>query len=341
MTQKRQNAEQTTTASTKQIPLKLRVAPRSIVKPKRGYYTAKASKKTRREISETFNIESVVCGDGQRNKSGLSLRNLVIYASDRLDGGIESYWEVDPDSLMFTTRGGRRGGNWHTRPISDRAKERELTEVPRVNIPSRKRKNYSWIREKLRDEGLRWLYQNRGCALSIGGPGERSSIEDVEKHLVRGLGTVLEKQNDGNCMTAAITNAVDIVSGREAAESLREYFYEYNPHYLKIREATLLLRNLGAGAEMRKLPKEDLGIFNANRFAYLASRESFVYIVHVFEPKVCSHTVVIDANRRIIVDSAEDYPMRLSEELLRKCGGDQSKSLRVGEVRMIVKQHQS
>ena len=162
---------QTRITSTTSIPLNLRIAPKHVAKPKRGYFTGKVRKKTNKGINDTFNIESVVCGDEQRNKSGLSLLNLRIYANDRLDGGIESYYEVDSDSLMFTTRGGRRGGNWHTRAVSDHAKEKKRTAVSRINIPSSKRKNHTWIRNKLRDAALRWLYENRGCALSVGGPG--------------------------------------------------------------------------------------------------------------------------------------------------------------------------
>lgn len=185
-----------------------------------------------------------------------------MYANDRLDGGVESCYEVDPEFLMFTTRGGRCGGNWHTRAVSDRANYQEHKKVPRVNIPSRRRKNYAWIRNKLRDEGLKWLYMKKGCALSVGGPEERTGIDGVEHHLVRDCGMVFVKQNDGNCVTAAINHAVDIVSGRESGEVLREYFDDYNPHYIKIREATLLLRNMAIGAEMRKLPKKDRETFN-------------------------------------------------------------------------------
>lgn len=325
---------------TESIPLKLRVS--SITpKPKRRYHTRKAHKETNSENGEVFNIESVVCGDGQRGPNGLCLRKSVIYASDRIDGGLESYWEVDPSSLMFSTRGGRCGGNWRTRAVTAKAKKRAPAVVPRVNIPASKRKNFHWIRTKLRDAATVWLRANEGHALSVGGPGARGGINGVEQHLLREAGPIYEKQSDGNCVSAAITNAIDAVCGREVAKALREYFYKENPNYLKIREAAILLQKLGTGAEMRKIPKRDWELFNANPFAYLATRESGVYIVHLYELKVATHALVIDVNRGLIIDSAEDYPMRLSEELLRKCGGDHAKALRVDEVRMVVKQSAS
>ena len=51
-----------------------------------------------------------------------------------------------------------------------------------------------------------------------------------------------------------------------------------------------------------------------------------------------SHTIVVDAGRKLIIDSSETFPMRLSEDLLRKGGGEHATELRVGEVAMIVSQ---
>ena len=151
-------------------------------------------------------------------------------------------------------------------------------------------------------------------------------------------GEVFVKRNDGNCMAATITNAVDIVAGREVANAVNEYCFEESPHFLKIREATLLLHELATGVEMRKIPKSDAKMFKKNTFAYLASIDSRVCLVHVFQPNLVSHTLVVDAGRKLIIDCAEDFPMRLSESLLRKCGGEAATALCIGEVRKIVSQ---
>ena len=101
-----------------------------------GKATRNASSK-----AQPFNIESIVCGDGSR-KNGIALRNLVIYASERADGGSESYYEVEGDSLRLSTRGSRRGDNWNSRPVSDKSQNIKLNAVPRINIPGKKR-NYT------------------------------------------------------------------------------------------------------------------------------------------------------------------------------------------------------
>ena len=89
---------------------------------------------------------------------------------------------------------------------------------------------------------------------------------------------------------------------------------------------------------MRNIPKSERAQFNENPFAHLANRGCGVFIAHVFQPKVLSHTIVIDAGRKLIIDSSKTFPMRLSEDLLRKYGGEHATELRVGEVAMIVSQ---
>ena len=139
-------------------------------------------------------------------------------------------------------------------------------------------------------------------------------------------------------MTAAITNAVYIVAGREVANAMNECCFEEGPQSLKIRETTFLLHELATGVEMQKISKCDAKVIKENRFAYLASRESAVYLVHVFQPNLVSHTLIVDAGRTLIIDNAEEFPMRLSESLLRKCGGVAPTALRIGEVCKVVSQ---
>ena len=81
---------------------------------------------------------------------------------------------------------------------------------------------------------------------------------------------VFVKQNYGNCMTAAITNAVDIVAGREVSNAVNEYCFEESPHFLKIRKATLLLHELATGVEMRKIPKCDAKSVQIESFCVLS-----------------------------------------------------------------------
>lgn len=53
------------------------------------------------------------------------------------------------------------------------------------------------------------------------------------------------------------------------------------------------------------------------------------------------YCVTIDAGARIIIDSTERWPMVLSEEVLKLCGGSNARNLRVGEIRKVVKQREA
>ena len=59
-------------------------------------------------------------------------------------------------------------------------------------------------------------------------------------------------------------------------------------------------------------------------------------MVRLVEPKVVDHCLVIDGKRRLIIDSAEPFPLFLTEDVLRRCGGSEAKNLIVAEVRQIL-----
>lgn len=50
------------------------------------------------------------------------------------------------------------------------------------------------------------------------------------------------------------------------------------------------------------------------------------------------HCVVVDADRKLILDSASNYPVVLSEGNLARCGGDDATRVRVSEVREAIDQ---
>ena len=278
----------TSSAAVASVPFADPEAP--LVRPKQREPPIGRAKRSKYPNNLTFNIESIVCGDGRNTNSGITLNECVWYASERLDGGGESYYEIDPDSIVLSTRGGRTGGGWHTRSLTEKQVTDQQKRCPRIKIPKKKRKNHTWVKNKLKDSVLKYCTDNRGLALSIGGPGARDKIADVDKYLGQHHGEILVKQNYGNCIKAAIVNGLDVVACREVADFVQEYFYEVNPHFLKIREATTVLNDLRTCVEMQKIPKSDRAKFNENPFAYLENRGCGVFIAHVFQPispKLC------------------------------------------------------
>ena len=144
-----------------------------LVRPKRREPPIGRAKRSKDPNNSTFNIESIVCGDGRNTNSGITLKESVWYASERLDGGGQSYYKIDPDSIVLSARGGRTGGGWHTRSLTGKQVTDQQKRGPRINIPKKKRKNHNWGKKKLKNSVLKYCTENRALALSIGGPGAR------------------------------------------------------------------------------------------------------------------------------------------------------------------------
>lgn len=78
-----------------------------------------------------------------RGNNGIVMRNLVIYASERADGGYESYHEGEGESLRLSTYSSRRSGNWESRPVFDKSNILKPKAVLHINIPAKKRNNHA------------------------------------------------------------------------------------------------------------------------------------------------------------------------------------------------------
>lgn len=294
---------------------------------------SKNSRKATSANGEKFAIESIVYGDGS------SLGNLVLedeswYASGTSDGGIESFHEIDPDTIVLSTRGCNKGGNWRSRPLTQLARGVTVTDTPRVNIPANKRNNRAFKQRKLRILALAWCMENKGFALTVGGPGARGVISNVSAYQITSFGSVYAQKAEGNCMESALVNAVDIVFGREIAQKVQDHFKEELPHITHLKEIMELLHKLRISGRLQKI-KHDSNYLQ-NPFKVIAEFTSGIYLVHLKETGIVDYVVAVDANRRIILDSQEKYPMSLNENVLRLCGGDSASNLTVHCVRRLV-----
>lgn len=179
-------------------------------------------------------------------------------------------------------------------------------------------------------------------ALSVGGPQSRSSIPGVSQSFVPEYGQFLEQKygkNDGNCMEAAIINAIELVLGREHALQLRAYVDQYMPHLVKIKEISRVFQEAKVPAEAGKFHVTPE--FSRNPFSVLCSATSGIFIVHLREVKVVEHVFAVDATRGLTSDNTEKYPMLSSENILRACGSPEAADLKIASVRRIVNQREA
>ncbi len=88
--------------------------------------------------------------------------------------------------------------------------------------------------------------------------------------------------------------------------------------------------------EVRKISEADKSSFRSNVFRWLTEDARGVWIVRLAESGVADHCVVVDTSVALIFDCATEHLISLTEEALRLCDGDDSRHLRVAEVRLLV-----
>ena len=93
------------------------------------------------------------------------------------------------------------------------------------------------------------------------------------------------------------------------------------------------------GIELRKLSKSEKTLFNSGRLDWVLQKNSGICIARIVDDAQVDHCVVIEYEKRIILDFYEQYPVALSRKKLIKCAGDRaiSSRVRVAEVRKVVK----
>ena len=94
--------------------------------------------------------------------------------------------------------------------------------------------------------------------------------------------------------------------------------------------------------EVHSVPKDKMtrNEYCPNSFRWLAKKAEGIWIVRLAQSNAVDRCVVVDATSGFIIDSVEEYPITLTEDTLRMCGGDDADNLHVAEARRIVVQRQ-
>lgn len=107
-------------------------------------------------------------------------------------------------------------------------------------------------------------------------------------------------------------------------------------HLIKINEFTRFLHKAGVKAEFQKV--QLFGNTGLDLLNYLATVHLGVYTVQRKQFNVVEHSADVDADRKLILNSSERFPIRLSERLLRSCGESEGKKSKISSVRRTVDQ---
>ena len=264
---------------------------------------------------EEWGIERIMYGDGKLTECGLRLEADQLYGCASLTGGPESFWPISLQSIDLTE---------HTKRAIVKAVGRDTdTKISAARVC-----------ELLKE----YLSLHRGKPFVIGGIGARGSLLNVRKHIVRDYGPNAFTSNEDTCFVAALANAVDILCGRDAAQRLYGIMLGTGGKFCTLKQLFSTVHGLSSQLSVRRVAKADRGEYMDNPFMWVARRKSGVWIIRVIEQNLVDHCIVVDGSKGLIHDSACRFPMRLSEQLLRRCGGEDARRLVVAEVRELVKQ---
>ena len=285
---------------------------------------------------ERWAIERIMRGDGKIVNNIRYYRNQY-YGSSRLSGGREHFHPIEINSLII-------------RPL-------KIAAPPAGKLPSKTRSENAVSspagrrnkRKFRKGSGVKTLAEvktfcraNPGVPLVIGGPGARGDIEGVhgyyapESEVTRGHPYM--HSQDGDCVHAALVNAVGILCGHEAAQRAEDFMQQNLNFIPSLRKLTAVVLQLGCHVELRRVPKDERQGIASNPFEWVASRKQGVMLVRLEQAEIVDHCVVVNANAGVIIDSCEPRSLVLRKQALRLCGGSSASNLRIAEVRFLVKQ---
>ncbi len=301
-----------------------------------------ARSRTDESEDSEWNIRSIMWGDGSIGNDCKMLEKDELYASSAIRGGTESFWAIERGSLRLCYHG---TDVMHWPAVAVTPKARELHDSRRVRGPMITFAGRSEAEKRLLvvQHLSQWVRANPGVAVIVGGPGQRSSSQTLRDHIVRSKPTAWSMP-PGRCLDGAIAHAVACLLGEEAG---KRALVDLNSMKNRVGITTLkstrdILHKLSAKVEMRKPTKKDREEMQGSRhaFRWLAESAKGIWLVRVVESGIVDHCFCVDTSEALIFDSAEKYPLRLTEEVLKLCGGETSKTVKFAEAVRVVKQQQ-
>ncbi len=176
------------------------------------------------ESTENWNDASVLCGDGEFHLSSDSY-----FESSSLDGSVSGFWPLIWESLRITwaLKMHHHFVNRPYRPVSRKAgllhRKAKDPARPYVNTEGYP-KNIALVLIKYKLK--RWLRENPGFCILIGGPGARAPNVQVRKYYVRCFGEMRFRNSGRSCVVDAACNAGFLLLGKSRVLSMSIRFSE-------------------------------------------------------------------------------------------------------------------
>lgn len=290
-------------------------------------------------------IEAVAIGDGSADKNGLSIISGCPIASAQARAGHEGFHPVTWDESIFLGFP-PTALRLETYAINGSRVAISGGFVPLCNIPASRasRQDKRLSRSSVVSGHVKgFIEKYRGVAVIISGIGARADVPWSKGIISYSQIRPFITSETHDCVSASLVNAVHALCGAKAAKCVLDVVDAETVLFQTLRSTgPILHRAKESVIGCRILRDEDLqrAIQRADRalaFEALETRTSDVYLVRLRQDGYVDHAVVVDAVRRLVIDSCEEFCLPLSADVLRKCGGTKSNTVRVCEVRRIVR----
>lgn len=273
-----------------------------------------------------WNIESIVIGDGSEWTSGITLKRGVLYGSAQLNGRHENFHRIVKSSLHIHKVG--------LRPVTFRTRQvkKKRGAAPRaVSIPSIRETRNSCRQETFVAEHLlNYMKRKKGVAVLLGGPGARSAEKEIEQYHVKHCNIIMARSCHLDCAPACLVNAIFSYIGPNKAKRAMKDLIAYSFQFKNLGQIGPVLHSLRMGMRIVRVATEHRNI------QWLVKQEFGVWLVRMIVTNESDHCVAIDADRALILDSVEPYPITLCERALALCGGASQGKVIVAEVFQLV-----
>ena len=183
--------------------------------------------------------------------------------------------------------------------------------------------------------------QNMKCVENVNGKGiigSRGMMQNEFQDSVWCFGTNAFVCNDDGCVSVALANAVALLFNKGKAKEVYDYLMGREIRYKTLKQIFNVTHEMPVAMTVRRIVKRERQAFSTDPFKWLCSKKSGVWMVRVTQRGVVDHCVVINAERGLIHDSASPYPLSLSDNVLRSCGGTAADKLEISEVRELIRQ---
>ena len=273
------------------------------------------------EKDRRYEVARIVLASGNQH----GWRKHQYYASSVMSGNARTFWAIDFYTLEATDFGDfPETGS----PITSDVEQGDCDAKPRFEIRFDEKRQARYMIEL-----DRWFLCNSDKPKILRGPGRRGASKQSSLFHTD-LPVACFSQN-GQCMRAAVANALFLLEGHAPAREM------LSKGRLRVRS----LAHAGSWVEknMRSFSLRNVKIpANTPELYWLSEQEEGVFIISL-EGRDChnesiSHVVALDAKKRVIMDCAERYALKIRLLTFDSCLGDGVKFKRVLEVKQIVRQ---